>query len=232
MIALYPLFQPLVDFIFPPTCLVCLKVLEEDDRHLCQGCWNSIPLITRTHHLYSETSSRLLIDGRISGLVSVFVFEKQGAFQAIAHALKYEGFQSAGRMIGGMLGEHIMDWSIKADVLIPVPLHRAKFRERGFNQAECIARGIADRTAWSVEPNVLLRKRYTQTQTKLDSIARQKNMEDAFDVAKERRADVKGRTCILVDDVITTGATILACADALLAAGAEKILAASAALAE
>lgn len=229
---IYSLVQPLVDFIFPPTCLVCLRVLEEDDRHLCHACWNSIPLITRTHHLYSETRSRLLMDGKVSGLVSVFVFEKQGAFQAIAHALKYEGFQSAGRMIGGTLGEHMTEWGIKVDVLIPVPLHRAKFRERGFNQAECIARGIADCTGWPVEPRILVRKRYTQTQTKLDSVARQKNMEDAFDVPAERRAEVKGRTFAVVDDVITTGATILACADVLLSAGAQSVIAASAALAE
>lgn len=125
-----------------------------------------------------------------------------------------------------------MEWGIKADVLIPVPLHKAKFRERGFNQAECIARGIADRTGWRVEPNALIRKRYTQTQTKLDIAERQKNMEDAFTVPPKRKPLVSGGTCVVVDDVITTGATILACADALLAAGARTIIAASAALAE
>ncbi|MEX1138563.1 MAG: ComF family protein [Bacteroidota bacterium] len=230
--ALYPLIQPFIDFIFPPTCLVCQKVLEEDDRHLCHRCWNSIPLITRSHHLYCDTSSKLLVTGQITELASVFVFEKQGVFQALAHALKYDGFQSAGRMIGGTLGEHIIGWNINADVLIPVPLHKAKFRERGFNQAECIARGIKDRTGWPVESNALVRKRYTQTQTKLDSAERQKNMEDAFVVPDKKRIAVKGRTCVLVDDVITTGATILSCADALLSVGARSVIAASAALAE
>ncbi|MEX2116867.1 MAG: ComF family protein [Bacteroidota bacterium] len=230
--ALYPLFQPLVDFIFPPTCLVCQKVLEEDDRHLCHQCWNSIPLITRAHPLYCDTSSKLIGEGRVSDLVSVFVFEKQGAFQALAHALKYDGFQSAGRMVGGTLGEQIIEWNIKADVLIPIPLHKAKFRERGFNQAECIARGIADRTGWPVAPNVVIRRRYTQTQTKLDSAERQQNMEDAFGVPDKKQFVIEGSTCVVVDDVITTGATIISCADALLAAGARTVIAASAALAE
>lgn len=230
--ALYPLFQPLVDFIFPPTCLVCQKVLEEDDRHLCQQCWNSIPLITRSNHLYCDTGSKLLVNGVVADLVSVFVFEKQGAFQALAHALKYDGFQSAGRMIGGTLGEQIIDWNINADVLVPVPLHKAKFRERGFNQAECIARGIADRTGWRVEPGALIRKRYTETQTKLDSAERQKNMEDAFAVPFRKTSVIRGKTCMIVDDVITTGATIISCADALLASGARTVIAASAALAE
>jgi len=230
--ALYPLFQPFIDFIFPPTCLVCQSVLEEDDRHLCHQCWNSIPLITRSNQLYRDTTSKLLIGGGVSDLVSVFIFEKEGAFQALAHALKYDGFQSAGRMIGGALGEQIIEWSIKADVLIPVPLHKAKFRERGFNQAECIARGIADRTGWPVEAHAVIRNRYTQTQTKLDISERQKNMEDAFGIPKKKQHVVNGNTCIVVDDVITTGATILSCADALLSAGARSVIAASAALAE
>jgi len=230
--ALYPLFQPFIDFIFPPTCLVCQTVLEEDDRHLCHQCWNSIPLITRSTQLYRDTGSKLLDDGNVSDLVSVFIFEKQGAFQALAHALKYDGFQSAGRMIGGALGEQIIEWNIKADVVIPVPLHKAKFRERGFNQAECIARGIADRTGWPVEAHAVIRHRYTQTQTKLDISERQKNMVDAFGVPVKKQHVVNGNTCIIVDDVITTGATILSCADALLSAGARTVIAASAALAE
>ncbi|HEX9614491.1 MAG TPA: phosphoribosyltransferase family protein, partial [Bacteroidota bacterium] len=193
--------------------------------------WNSIPLVTRSHPLYCETRSKLTAEGIVTDLASLYVFEKEGAFQALAHALKYDGFQSAGRMIGGALGEHMLDWRCKADALIPVPLHRAKLRERGFNQAERIARGISDVTGWPVV-DILKRKRYTQTQTKLNSEDRRMNMEDAFEIPGGKRSLIEGKACVIVDDVITTGATILSCAKAIIASKALSVTACSAALAE
>lgn len=228
---LYTLLQPFVDFIFPPTCLVCRTVLEEEDRHLCRQCWNSIPIVTRSHRVYSETKAKLTGEGIVTDLASLFLFEKEGAFQALAHALKYEGFQSAGRMVGGALGEQMLAWGIAADFLVPVPLHKAKLRERGFNQAESIARGISDVTGWQV-CDALKRKRYTRTQTKLNTEERKKNMEDAFDIPDRKRDVLKGRRCVIVDDVITTGATILACAAAIRESEAVSVIACSAALAE
>ncbi|GJQ19820.1 MAG: hypothetical protein HBSIN02_01750 [Bacteroidia bacterium] len=170
--------------------------------------------------------------GGVDGLVSVYVFEKDGPFQAMIHALKYEGFQSAGRMVGGVLGEQIIEWGITADAILPVPLHRAKHRERGFNQAESIARGIADRTQWPVVTNALVRLRSTKTQTKLDAAERRKNVEGAFAVPGGKSEDLKNKTLIIVDDVITTGATILACAQVLRSSGASSVIAASAGLAQ
>ncbi|MBI4418526.1 MAG: ComF family protein [Ignavibacteriales bacterium] len=181
--------------------------------------------------MYVQTRTRLLDSAVVDDFVSVFVFEKEGTFQTLAHALKYEGFQSAGRMIGGVLGEQMNEWGIGADAIVPVPLHRAKHRERGFNQAESIARGISDRTGWPVVTGVLERTRPTQTQTKLDAVERQKNVEGAFAVRKKMHG-LGGKTCIIVDDVITTGATIVSCAHALRSAGASTIIASSAALAE
>lgn len=226
------LLQPITDFIFPPTCLHCSVVLEEDDRHLCRACWKRIPLITPATGLFADTKEKLLATGMLDGLVSVYVFEKDGPFQALAHALKYDGFSSAGRMAGGALGEQLIEWGIHADLLVPVPLHKAKHRERGFNQAESIARGISDRTGWSVMVRVLERTRMTHTQTKLDAAERRKNVAGAFTVPEGKAPELKGRTCIVVDDVITTGATIVACAEALHQAGASSIIAAAAALAQ
>lgn len=228
----FSLLQPITDFIFPPTCVHCRTVLEEDDRHLCRSCWKAIPLLSAETGLYQETRARLLSAGGVDELVSVYVFEKDGPFQAIAHALKYEGFQSAGRMVGGALGEQMIEWGVRADVILPVPLHRAKHRERGFNQAESIARGIADRTRWPVVTDVLVRTRSTKTQTKLDAAERRKNVEGAFAVPEGKSEGLQNRTCIVVDDVITTGATILACARVLRSSGASSIIAASAALAK
>ena len=125
-----------VDVIFPPTCLFCRALLSDGDRHLCAGCWRSIPSLTRDHPLLNDTRSKLLDQGAISNLVSCFVFEKSGAFQALAHSLKYDGFTTVGIDLGEKLGQVMNERGLKGDLLIPVPLHSIKRRERGFNQAD------------------------------------------------------------------------------------------------
>lgn len=221
-----------VDFVFPPVCLHCSRLLSPVERHLCTDCWQSIPLLSRRHPLFLDTLGKLTGEGTVSDLVSSFVFEKQGAFQAIAHSLKYDGFATVGVMLGHRLGTTIAECEVKADLLIPVPLHAIKLRERGFNQAERIARGISDVTKIPVEPRALRRTRHTKTQTKLGLDERKKNVTGAFEVGASTEAILRDSRCIIVDDVITTGATIVACAEPLLAAGAASIIAVSAALAQ
>jgi ComF family protein len=181
--------------------------------------------------LFCQTRDRLVESEVISELISVFLFEKEGAFQALAHALKYDGFRSVGLLMGRELGNAFEKSGITAECLVPVPLHRVKLRERGFNQAEVIARGISDVTGIPVRTDILRRSRYTQTQTKLDQEQRRKNVEEAFSVSMTSSI-LEGGTCILVDDVITTGATIVSCGETLRKAGFQQIIAASPALAE
>ncbi len=225
------LAKSILDFVYPPTCVSCRTLLQENDRHLCSKCWASIPRLTAGHPLFCETLDRLVESNVLSGLVSSFLFEKEGAFQALVHALKYDGYVSVGLLLGRELGKAVMNSSIKPDCLIPVPLHLMKLRERGFNQAEAIARGISEVTGTPVRTDILRRSRNTQTQTKLDKEQRKQNMHDAFVIVAGSTLH-GGRTCLLVDDVITTGATIVAGGVALQEAGFEKIYAASSALAE
>lgn len=218
--------------IFPPTCLFCRTLLSDGERHLCAGCWRSIPSLTRDHPLFIDTRSKLLDGGAISDLVSCFVFEKRGAVQALAHSLKYDGFTTVGIVLGEKLGEVMNARGVKGDLLIPVPLHSIKRRERGFNQAERIAAGISRMTGIPSKARSLRRTRHTQTQTKLGLEERKQNVAGAFEVEDHTRPLINGAVCILVDDVITTGATITACGEALLKHGAPSVIAASAALAE
>lgn len=224
-------FKPFLDFVFPPTCLACNNVLLEDERHVCPACWNSIPRLSTVHPLYCQTRDRLLDSEVVSELFSLFLFEKEGVFQSLVHALKYDGFRSVGHLLGYELGNLILRETAGADCVIPVPLHRVKLRERGFNQAEVIARGFSARTGIPVRTDIIRRSRYTLTQTKLDQEQRKKNVAEAFSVSISTPIPEGGR-CILVDDVITTGATIVSCGEALQQAGFRQIVAASLALAE
>lgn len=226
------LLRPFVDFIFPAVCLSCFRLLTEREKHICESCWKSIPRISSRHPLFCETKDKLLDSQLVDGLISVFLFEKQGVFQNLAHALKYDGFESIGRMLGRELGRAIHSARFPGDILIPIPLHEAKFRERGFNQAEAIARGVSDITGLEVGTDLVFRRIATKTQTKLSVSERRDNMEGAFETARKQRSLLWGRACIVIDDVITTGATIVSCAKTLHEAGASRIVAASAALAE
>ena len=223
--------KPLLDFVFPPTCLACKNLISDTERHVCSSCWDSIPRLNSAHPLYCQTRDLLVDSEVIRELVSVFLFEKESVMQALAHAMKYDGFKSVGFLMGRELGTALMQSGMTAACLIPVPLHRTKLRERGFNQAEEIARGVAEVTGIPLRTDVLSRTRFTQSQTKLDHEQRKKNVDEAFSVSVTSSA-VKDKTCILVDDVITTGATIEACAQELVSNGATSVIAASAALAQ
>lgn len=224
--------DPLIDFVYPPSCIVCRRPPADNRQKICSICWNTIQPLSLQHPLYLETKQKLLRDHYIHDLVSCFVFEKDGAFQHIAHALKYQEFKSIGIDLGLRIGKMIQERDLSADFIIPVPLHKQKYRERGYNQAEYIARGISMITGIPVWTNVLQRNRYTQTQTKLSADERYRNMENAFRVSPVLIYDIAGKSCLLVDDVITTGATTNACAKELSSAGIAVVIAASAALAE
>lgn len=227
---LHRAIEPVIDFIYPPSCLVCHRPFEHGGQKICSSCWNSIQSLSRNHPLYLETRQKLLRDHYISDLVACFVFEKENAFQHIAHALKYQEFKSLGIDLGTRIGGVMNDWNIDVDIIIPVPLHKQKLRERGYNQAEYIARGIAGVIEKPICTSAIHRKRYTQTQTKLSAEERRRNMLDAFAIADKTMID--GKSCLVVDDVITTGATTNACAKELLSGGAIKIIAAASALAQ
>jgi competence protein ComFC len=225
------IFSPLIDFIYPPVCISCNRMLNDGNQKVCVECWNAIPAISEDHQLYKEAYGRLITEGDIDNLVSAYIFESQGPFQHIAHALKYREYKSLGIELGKRIGGLLQARDIDADVIVPVPLHKIKQRERGYNQSEFIARGISSIIKKPVETGVISRIRYTQTQTKLNHDQRRENLKDAFRIDINAKVKLEDKKCLLVDDVITTGATTNECAKELLKAGVSKIIAASAAIA-
>jgi ComF family protein len=138
-----------------------------------------------------------------------------------------------GLRLGRDIGEKIREERLftKADYLIPVPLHKAKLRERGYNQSELLCKGIAEVTKIPMSSTFLKRKRHTQTQTRLSWEERKQNVSNAFMIETKHEKVLAGTTVIVVDDVITTGSTINECAKILRECGVREVFAASAALA-
>lgn len=217
-----------LDFVYPPLCFSCGELLESGREHVCASCWSSIKRVREDEVLFNETREKLLASGALDDLVSLFVFEKEGAFQKIAHSLKYSGVQALGTELGRRIAAEMLVKRIRADFLVAVPLHKRRLRERGYNQSDLIARGIAEVTGIPVRNDLVRRIRWTSTQTTLSLEERQKNVAEAFECTIQ---DLHGSAIMVVDDVITTGATIASCGSALKKAGASRIIAVSAALA-
>jgi ComF family protein len=147
-----------------------------------------------------------------------------GVVQDLIHLMKYQGKRSIARRLGTMLADRLLSDSTvgQIDLLIPVPLHPSRERERGYNQSALIARAVGERLGVPVEERVLQRLKNTQTQTRLSAPERTANVAGAFRVRIPET--VAGRRIALVDDVVTTGATADACAEALLTTGASEVL--------
>ena len=224
---------PIRDFIYPPLCFTCNRLLSEDEHRVCSSCWRSFTRVDPSHPAWIGIKGRFDLEGVVGDLVSCFLFEKGGKLQDVIHELKYRGMKSLGVRLGEEIGNHIArnPELRKADWLIPVPLHRLKQRERGYNQSEYVCRGIARVSGIPSGGTFIRRHKYTETQAQLTVEQRRENVGNAFTIPANRRPFVNGKTCILVDDVITTGSTIGACARELRKNNAAGVFAASVALA-
>ena len=190
--------------------------------------------IDATDPTWIEIQSRLEEGHVAEGMLSCFLFEREGKLQEIIHLLKYGSMKSIGVQIGAEIGHRIAaDERLRdADYCIPVPLHKLRLRERGYNQCDYLCRGIVAVTGIPTRANVLLRTKATRTQTELRHEERRKNVANAFSINPDLRSALKGKKLLLVDDVITTGSTIAACAEELYKAGAARVIVVSAALAK
>jgi ComF family protein len=221
----------LFDFFIPRYCPSCKNKLNLEENCICDECLSSIERADSSR-LSAEYQRKFESTEIISGFTALFVFEKDKALQLLIHSIKYnKRFLNAkylGKLIGENLRQEIMNWNI--DIIVPVPLHSLRKVDRGFNQSKYIAIGIGKELGINVKSNLLKRKRYTETQTNLTLKERQENISNAFQAKHKRLID--GKTFLLVDDVITTGATVRECGKVLLENGAVKVFACSAAIAE
>ena len=166
----------------------------------------------------------------IKDFYAKFVFETDKTLQQIIHALKYKKQFKLGVFLGELIAEGIKmkDWQI--DLIIPVPIHHLKKAERGYNQSDYLAKGLSKSLNIPYSGKSIKRIKYTESQTKLKMKERALNVSNAFKVRNAEK--VKGKNILIVDDVCTTGATLLECGIALYKAGASSVYACSVAIAE
>ena len=220
-----------LDFFLPRFCASCNTKLTTEEILICNICFANIKRAD-DERLASEFNRKFKKDKILSGFNSLYIFEKEKELQHIIHELKYSGLFRIGKYIGRLIGDSLSGWidNCNIDYIVPVPLHHLKRAERGYNQSFYIAKGISTVTHIPVENRIIKRRRFTNTQTELTLLERKENVSGAFTL--RRRKNLRDKNILLVDDVITTGSTISECARILLDAGACKIFAVSAAIAD
>ena len=222
--------EPVLTVVFPSACAACGRSLAQPTRGpLCGPCWEALPrhqapacrcgLPLPPHRPTCGRCRR----GRQPLAAGASLGPYEGPLRVVIHELKYRGCRRvAGRLAEALLEEEgVRALVAGGHVLVPVPLHPRRMRERGFNQAALIARELGRRTGRPCGDRALVRREDTVPQTGLSAAARRRNVARAF--AVQRRGLVDGRVVVLVDDVFTTGATAYACARALRGAGAREV---------
>ncbi len=209
------LINPIIDLFFPPVCMACNSYLSDKSLQICIDCRHDLP-VTNFHFDNSDYVKKVFY-GRveIENATALLRFHKKGIVQQLMHNLKYRGHENIGELLGDWLGEELA--TIKAyneiDLVIPVPLHKTKLKKRGYNQVAKFGQRIAKAINADYEDNVLVKTSATKTQVFKNRESRWLQKDGIFTVQNEER--LEGKHILLVDDIITTGATIEACANIL-----------------
>lgn len=206
-------FVRTINLISPKKCAVCGCRLAIGEDVICTVCNIHLP---RTHFAekpYDNVMAKMFW-GRIplERAAAMFYYEPRSEVSRIIYSMKYFNHPEAGEFMGRMLAEEIRDGGFfeSVDLIIPVPLARSRQRKRGYNQSEEIARGIGDIVGLPVITDAVRRKSFATSQTKMDRWQRIDNVKDVFEVTKS--GVFHGKHVLIVDDVVTTGATIISCA--------------------
>lgn len=206
------MLSSLINLFFPKICHACNTILKDNELDICVVCRHELPL-TNYHFERPETVKKIFC-GRVhlEAATALFYFHKSGRVQQLLHHLKYKGKEDIGRIFGNWLGAELSEspYFESIDVVIPVPVHFKKLKQRGYNQVALFAQQIAKALNVSYLDDVLLKSTNTQTQVFQSREARFQSVAHSFYVQNSNRIDNKH--ILLVDDIITTGATIEACA--------------------
>lgn len=202
------IWTSLADLLFPPVCMVCGKSLVRSEQYLCTGCLVDFPFSDEAYSANENILLQFEEACRPRQLYSLFYYSKFNNYKNLIYRVKYRSHRLLGVYLGKMLGNKIAA-VCEADCIVPVPLHPKRERERGFNQAREIALGVSEVTGMEVIDDVLFRVKNNVSQTGKNAAERQKNVENIFEMRNSQK--IRGRHILLIDDVITTGATIGSC---------------------
>lgn len=206
------MFHDLANLFYPQLCYCCNEELTKNEKIICTSCLHELPL-TNFHH-NNENAVKKVFYSRIQlqHATSLLIFRKKGMVQELIHNLKYRGHKEIGIFLGEWLGAELSEITTfqEIDTVVPVPLHKKKLRSRGFNQVEGFGKELAKSLNAEYVNNVLLKVTASKTQTLKKRLSRWGSIEESF-IVKNPEV-LNNKHILLVDDLITTGATLEACA--------------------
>jgi len=208
----------LVDLVFPNCCPGCGAPFITGEEYLCSNCELDLPVFPASEQILDRFAGRIkLVDAR-----SYLKFYNEGIAQKLLHAIKYKGDKELGEHLGREFILHVSKEEAFAniDIVIAIPLHKSKLLSRGYNQSYYLAKGMANALGVIIDNESVIRYKKSETQTRKSRAERWQNVSGIFQVTNE---SLKGKNVLLVDDVITTGATLEACGEAIIDAGAESL---------
>lgn len=217
--------------VFPVCCVCCGNTLFRHEKEICNYCLHHLPV----NNSFGSENNRVkrLFEGRvkIKKAAALYNFIPRGKIQRLTHALKYQNRTEIAEVIGFEMAKKMRqyDFWLSHDLIIPVPLHPLKYKKRGYNQSELLADAVSKHTSIPLRNDALIRRYNTSSQTRKSRWERWQNMEDKFEPGI---FSVKDLNILLIDDIITTGATAEACAHTLLNNGAASVSIASIAIAD
>jgi len=207
-------FKNVFDVFFPKICLSCNDALASSEEVICVKCRHDLPLTNFSFESDNLVEKSFYGKYPIKNGTALFYFYKQGTVQKLIHNLKYKNQQQVGAFVGNWLSEEMLEGNRFKDIdyIIPVPLHKNKLIKRGYNQVTTFGRSLSKKLSIPFKDDILVRVSYTKTQTKKIRLDRWKNVQELFYVPNPSKTENKH--ILLIDDVITTGATLEACCNA------------------
>jgi ComF family protein len=232
MNTLTQVFDDVLGLFYPQLCITCGERLISQEKYLCMKCWFDIPISRFENE--NENKVAQLFWGRvqIEHATSYFNYRKGSRYQKLIHFIKYKGLKELGLETGRRFGDILAEAENfnQVDKIVPVPLHPKKHKKRGFNQSEWIALGISESLNKPMLENNLYRKIFTSTQTRKNRFERWQNVEGIFGIKNPE--EFENQHVLIVDDVVTTGSTLEACAYELLKVSGVKVSIATLAFAD
>ncbi len=209
------MLKSLTNLFFPEVCYACFNLLQDNEATICVDCRHDLPITN--FHFNNDESVKKTLYGRVNieNGTSLLRFEKKSNVQRLIHSLKYRGYEDIGFSLGNWLGNELntIEAYKNIDIVIPVPLHKKKLRERGYNQVTKFGQQIALALNADYFEDVLTKITNTKSQTKKSRFSRWKHNDELFSLNNTNT--IENKHILLVDDIITTGATLEACASVL-----------------
>ena len=223
MANLNTLVEDFISLFFPRYCLACSGPLVKGEEIMCTRCLGDLP--KTNYHLHSENPVMNRLAGRLplKHGFAFLKFRKSGIVQNLLHELKYNNHPEVGVRLGQAYGHELLQSGIdkEFDLIIPVPLHASRKRQRGYNQSAKFAAGLSEVMKIKWDESISVRTQSTATQTRKSKAERWENVRDVFSV--DIHGNIKGKRILLVDDVITTGATLEACGQHIVSCGCGEL---------